>query len=329
MSYTLPTGALEAWLERLAKAYELFVPVDKGGFGPYQGKKPYLRGRTKLSVKEFFLPARETILTFEARPSAIPKPVSGEERPRVVFGVRPCDAKGLSLIAKVFKDDKFFAQRLEKTLLIGLMCEEPERECFGWAMGLDPFAGEGLDVLLFRHKDHYLVKALNKRGEGLVALAETRAASAEDEKALETLRAEFHRRYSLSPMLEKLRAGDLMRMYEGAFWEDLAFACLNCGTCTFLCPTCYCFDIQDEVVGALGVRVRLPDSCMFELYSRHASGHNPRRSPVARFRNRFMHKFKYYLDRYGEVLCVGCGRCVEACPADVNLWDVLQAMSAV
>ena len=326
MFYTLPKEKLATWLSALAESFELFVPVSEEAFDRYQGKI-YLEGKTKIPAKVFFLPWRETILSYQARPGAVPKAVFEPETERVVFGVRPCDAKGVVQIERVFAEDPFFQKRRERTFLIGLVCEEPGSECFGWAMGVDPFSGEGLDLLLLSREKDYLIRTITERAKRLLSLAPVEEAGKEGEEFWQKAQADFQANYPLSPALGKLREKELMALYEAAFWEELALGCLNCGACTFLCPTCYCFDVQDEVVGDQGVRVRLPEACMFELYSRHASGHNPRRAPVARFRNRFMHKFKYYLDQYGEPLCVGCGRCNQECPANVNLWDVVRAMS--
>jgi len=122
---------------------------------------------------------------------------------------------------------------------------------------------------------------------------------------------------------------DLLALYNASFWPQIAEACINCGACTFLCPTCYCFDIQDEVAGTKGVRLRYWDSCMFPLFTLHASGHNPRGQKMQRVRNRFMHKFKYFPDRFGPVSCVGCGRCVKDCPVNIDIREVISLMQAV
>ncbi len=327
MLYALSKTELTGWLEKLAQKYQLFVPISPDGFGPYQGQEPYLEGKTKLSAKEFFLPAREEMLRFQAVPSALPEKITPLTQEVVVFGVRPCDAKGVSLIEKVFERDEFFKARRERTYLIGYLCAHPGRDCFCGAMGVDPFSGQGLEILMVEDDGRFLVKTFSEKGKDLVALSSAKEATKEEEILFDQKKETFLRQFKPAPVLEKLKEKDLLAIYKAPFWEEIAFACINCGTCTFLCPTCYCFDVQDEVVGQEGVRVRLWDACMFSLYSQHASGHNPRCHPAARFRNRFMHKFKYFLDLYGEPLCVGCGRCLEECPANINLWEVITKMA--
>jgi len=117
-------------------------------------------------------------------------------------------------------------------------------------------------------------------------------------------------------------------LFAAPFWEGVSFSCINCGTCTYLCPTCWCFDIQDEVWGKQGDRIRNWDACMFPLFTLHGSGHNPRDKKVQRVRQRFMHKLKYYVDKYGDgVCCVGCGRCVQFCPVNIDIRRVCERMN--
>ncbi len=125
--------------------------------------------------------------------------------------------------------------------------------------------------------------------------------------------------------VEPVRERAMVELFNASFWEDLQFACINCGVCTFLCPTCWCFDIQDEVCGEKGCRVRLWDSCMFPLFTLHGSGHNPRAQKLQRVRQRFLHKLKYYVDKYHNgVACVGCGRCVQFCPVNIDIREVMR-----
>jgi sulfhydrogenase subunit beta (sulfur reductase) len=131
----------------------------------------------------------------------------------------------------------------------------------------------------------------------------------------------------------RIDTGRLKQLLDSAdshpVWEDLSLACVNCGACTFVCPTCHCFDITDETRKGKGARLRVWDTCQFCLYSQHASGHNPRQTSVSRFRNRAMDKFKYTVDMIGEVSCVGCGRCIRECPAGIDIRETVEKLTAV
>ena len=133
---------------------------------------------------------------------------------------------------------------------------------------------------------------------------------------------------SVSVSTDKLKDKVINELFEAPFWDDVGFACINCGTCTYLCPTCWCFDIQDEVLGTQGDRIRNWDSCMFPLFTLHGSGHNPRDKKVQRVRQRFMHKLKYYVDKYNNgVQCSGCGRCVRYCPVNIDIQAFLKLIA--
>jgi sulfhydrogenase subunit beta (sulfur reductase) len=117
-------------------------------------------------------------------------------------------------------------------------------------------------------------------------------------------------------------------LFNADFWDEVQFACINCSVCTFICPTCWCFDIQDETHRNKGVRLRNWDGCMFPLFTLHGSGHNPRSQKLQRVRQRFMHKLKYFVDKYDNgVACVGCGRCIQQCPVNIDIRRVFQLMN--
>ena len=127
---------------------------------------------------------------------------------------------------------------------------------------------------------------------------------------------------------DKLSEKTVTDLFDAPIWDEVAFSCINCGTCTFLCPTCWCFDIQDEVLGKQGDRIRNWDACMFPLFTLHGSGHNPRDEKTQRVRQRFMHKLKYYVDKYkGGPACVGCGRCVQFCPVNIDIRRVFELVN--
>jgi sulfhydrogenase subunit beta (sulfur reductase) len=281
----------------------------------------------KRAPKEMFFPRTEVLFSYRnGEVVAAPLP----DGQRVIWGIRPCDARSFALLDRVFntpeRPDPYYGARRENTLLVGLGCNQPSRTCFCTAVGGAPFSTEGLDVLLTDLGDHCLAESLNERGEALLAGdARFHEASAEDMAAKEQIAVR-----ALAAVNGPSVAGvkeRLDRMYDDPFWDQLQEKCLGCGACTFLCPTCHCFDIQDEAAEGNGRRVRHWDSCQFSLFTRHASGHNPRPSSKERMRQRVMHKFRYFVDNYDEIACVGCGRCVRDCPVNLDIRAVLQAIS--
>ncbi len=171
-----------------------------------------------------------------------------------------------------------------------------------------------------------LMKAITEKGEQVLDQAGWDASG--DADAFDILAKEAEEKISSAietDRIEKLSAKDL---FDAPFWEDVAFACINCGTCTYSCPTCWCFDIQDETKGNNGQRIRNWDSCMSPLFTLEGSGHNPRGIKYQRVRQRFMHKLKYYGDKYNDgIQCVGCGRCIKLCPVNIDIRNVGQTMN--
>jgi formate hydrogenlyase subunit 6/NADH:ubiquinone oxidoreductase subunit I len=167
---------------------------------------------------------------------------------------------------------------------------------------------------------------LTEKGEKLLAAGNW--ADEGDASVFETAKTAAESKIKSFIKTDKLRSADSMALYDAPFWEEEAFACINCGTCTYACPTCWCFDIQDENKGNNGVRMRNWDSCMTGLFTLHGSGHNPREHEYQRFRQRFMHKLKYFVDKYDKgTMCVGCGRCVVQCPANIDIREICNKMN--
>jgi ferredoxin len=256
-----------------------------------------------------------------------------EYPPQAVVGIRPCDAHAFQIVKVNFDNpeyrDPWWIQRFDSTILLGLGCNEPCPTCFCTSAGGGPFDKEGLDALIYDLGDRFLVKGLTERGEEFLGKAEggieaEGVALKEAEGLEESAREKITSRVPTDRLGEKV-VNDL---FDAAFWHDVAFACINCGTCTYLCPTCWCFDIQDEVYGKKNDRIRNWDSCMFPLFTLEGSGHNPRDKKFQRVRQRFMHKLKYYVDKYGNgIQCSGCGRCVRFCPVNIDIRHVAELMN--
>jgi ferredoxin len=276
-----------------------------------------------------FFPRSETLFVFEGGEI---KPGSLPDEQRVVFGLRPCDARAAVMLDNVFIDsdlpDPYYAARRDNTVLIGLACDEPPSTCFCTAVGGGPFEVEGLDLLFTDLGERYLVEPVTERGEALVAehpLFHEATPQDREEKAALAARAGGA---VAGPDVDGLKRR-LDGMYDDPFWDEVHQKCLGCGICSYLCPTCHCFDIADEGGSSNGRRVRNWDSCQFSLFTYHASGHNPRPSGRERMRQRIMHKFRYFVDNFDETACVGCGRCVRACPVNLDIRAVIADIQLV
>jgi sulfhydrogenase subunit beta (sulfur reductase) len=335
----------EEWLgamEGLKEFYKIFGPVKDGDFHtfmPLKGeKKPdFDYGNSRLSPKSTIYPESERMFEYsldETEDDAhIVKESPKDYSPCAVVGIRPCDAHAFQIVKRNFDSpeyqDPWWTQHFESATLVGLGCNAPCSTCFCTQVGGDPFNEEGLDVLLFDLGDRFLVKAITDKGEAF--LEKTAGGSAADDgvlKAAEDLKQPAREKITAAVPTDRLKEKVTTELFDAPFWEEVAFACLNCGTCTYLCPTCWCFDIQDEVQGKQGDRIRNWDSCMFPLFSLHGSGHNPRDNKVQRVRQRFMHKLKYYVDKYQNgVQCSGCGRCVRYCPVNIDIREVCKLMN--
>ncbi len=330
------------FLNGLKDCYRLYGPVRQGdmvNFLPIQdaAEQDLSFQNTTLSPKSLFLPQSERLfeysLAMDKDNAHILKEVPRDSSPCVVIGIRPCDARALELVDVNFDTDKFrdpwWVKAREATTLVGLGCTSPCSTCFCTSVGGAPFDEAGLDVLLTDAGEVFLAKVLTKKGENLL---KTGKAFETAEEALvdraTTIQQEAAAKIVSRVDTSRLAELDTLTLFEADFWEGLHFACISCGVCTYLCPTCWCFDIQDETHGSAGSRIRNWDSCMFPLFTLHASGHNPRGEKIQRVRQRFMHKLKYYVDKYKNgVACVGCGRCVQHCPVNIDIRQVFQLMN--
>jgi len=253
--------------------------------------------------------------------------------PQAVVGIRPCDAFAFQLVKVNFDNpeyrDPWWMQHYESSTFIGLGCNDPCSTCFCTSVGCGPFSEKGLDVLIYDLNEHFFIRSITQKGEA--SLEKMRGGTEADEsriKEAEGVAASAVERISSHISTDKLKDKVATELFDAPFWDEVAFSCINCGTCTFLCPTCWCFDIQDEVLGKEGDRIRNWDACMFPLFTLHGSGHNPRDKKVQRVRQRFMHKLKYYVDKYSNgVACVGCGRCVQSCPVNIDIREVSKLMN--
>jgi sulfhydrogenase subunit beta (sulfur reductase) len=333
-------GAVIDFLDELIGTGQVFAPVLRDEIlclEPVESADEITLEFTnsRQAPKEIFFPRSEVLFSYREG-KVIPVELS-EER-RVVFAMRPCDARSAVLLDNVFDadadeapvggasyQDPYYMNRRRNTVLMGLACNQPMSTCFCTSVGGGPFSTDGLDLLWTDLGDRYLVEAITERGEALIAHSpHMREARSEDidQKAEIAARAE---RAVSGPDVQGVKE-KLDRMYDSAFWQDVHLKCLGCGACTYLCPTCHCFDIVDEGDRDQGRRVRNWDTCQFSLFTLHASGHNPRPSGKERMRQRTMHKFNYFVENFDAIACVGCGRCVRECPVNLDIRAVLNGI---
>jgi len=329
-TYKLNKTKLGDFLEQLAEKFAVYAPLEKGDITAFaeleHGQLPALDFlRTQKPPKDIFYPQTEVILRF-GKDGTKSNEYTG--KPIAVFGARPCDAKGFVIVERVFVDDKYkdnyWLARRDGGLVIALGCSEPLKSCFCNWVGGGPFETTGSDVLATDVGDAFILQPLTEAGKK--ALAEMNSIEKTVDKDIEkaeAIHAEALKSMPKPPTLDSLKTS-LDSLFDDPFWDEFTAKCLGCAACTFSCPTCYCFDIQDESRRGEGVRIRIWDTCQFPLFTKEGSGHNPRKSQMSRLRQRFMHKFSYMFETQGEFGCVGCGRCVTACPVNIDVREFIR-----
>lgn len=317
---------LVACLDQMAQSGGLIAPRAVDGvllYRPVQqaGEIVWEYIRPVLSIKEFFFAPTEPMMRIEKNGNEVRITEILPQEKLVIFGVRPCDARGLLALDALFLEneprDVYYARRRENTTLIGLACEYPGPTCFCTRMGGALDDPHGMDVMLTPQDEEYAVQALTPKGQALLKSWGIEAAvEPAPEREVEA----------------KIPALDAWPpQFEDAFWQQFSERCLSCRACSYVCPTCRCFDVRDEVVfnddaSQVYERIRCWDACTGEPYRRVAGGHNPRPEKGLRLRNRFYCKFYYYPQQYGPLACTGCGRCIESCPVNVDITEVLDYM---
>jgi len=337
----LAKDKLDEFIAKLREEADVYAPARVGAKTTWQEVNgaeglDWDFTNTEMSPKDFFFPQTECMMRFKnSKDDPEGMIMKAEEllpRSRVLLNMRPCDAKAFQVLDMIFvqdemTDDVYWRDKREKTLVAGLACNEPCPTCFCSSVNCGPHHQVGMDLLFVDLGDKLLVKTLTEKGEA--ASADLPPAAAADETKAAELKAAAEAAISSKVSMDNVNAREVLDLYNLPMWDQVHEACLNCGTCTFVCPTCHCFDIQDEVQGQEGRRVRNWDYCMSWLFTMHGTGHNPRGKKKDRVRQRFMHKFKYIpVKRDGEIGCVGCGRCIQMCPVNIDVRQVVDQMNS-
>ena len=337
--YKIAKENLSALFQSIAENQELYLPVEVSGQVNFkawtQDANVSLETlKTVKSPKDAFFPQSENLYTVQREGKKLSiEPQALKEQNFVVFGMKACDIQGVKVLDNVFLSDpidSFYAARREHGTIVAMACHEPEESCFCKAFGID-CAEPAADVATWMVEGELYWKALTEKGEALTKAVESLLVEADgaDAEKLEAEKNAIHTIVEKLPYsnlsLEGWNGDALTEKVNSPVWEELYKPCLACGTCTFVCPTCQCYDIKDYDTGHGVKRYRCWDSCMYSDFTMMAHGNN-RTSQLQRFRQRFMHKLVYYpANNNGMYSCVGCGRCVEKCPASLNIVKVIKA----
>ncbi|KUO58267.1 MAG: hypothetical protein APF84_05360 [Gracilibacter sp. BRH_c7a] len=312
-------------LNTLAEEYKVLVPAkieDTSKFISYKDNVDIiLDENVKLSPKDVFFPQTEKMYKMKTVKTSMElENITDEAGKKLLFGVRSCDMKSLDCFDQVFLTkgyiDEFYKNKRDSVVTIALSCSQPMQTCFCSAMGVDSQKAVGADVQAYDLGDKIGLEAISDEGSKVIELIKGQLT---EEGAEVPQPGEFYLKVDADGVSEKLNG-----MFESPIWDDVSKKCLNCGACTYVCPTCHCFDISQEVRGENVTKYRCWDSCMFGEYTQMAGGHNPRPTKKERVRNRFMHKLNYFPDRYNMLLCTGCGRCINVCPVNLDITSVIK-----
>ena len=334
--YRIAKNRLPQLYARMGTLGDLFLPVKQGGKTNYALWQAGMEGdldtlKTVRSPKDVFFPQSENLYTCHRQDGKISVETEQlQTRPFVVFGVRGCDVQGFAVLDRVFLSDpvdSFYAARRAQGTVVSLACGRPEASCFCGLFGIDCAAPQG-DVVTWLTEDSLYWQPKTEKG---LALTEKLADLLEesDETAVLALQETIREICSRLPLkdlsLEGWGQEAAKTRFDSPLWEQLSGACLACGTCTFVCPTCQCYDIKDYDTGNGVQRYRCWDSCMYSDFTMMAHGNN-RTTQMQRFRQRFLHKLAYFpANNEGMFSCVGCGRCVDKCPSHLNIVKVIKA----
>ena len=313
----------------------LYAPVSRGeqtDFRLITSVEEITTGhvQTVRSVKAVAFPYTEKLFSYKKEKGDITlQEYNPDELPEMlIFGLHPCDAVGFGPLGSIFNwdtKDKPYNERRKRMTLISLACTQSDEYCFCTSVGGGPGNIEGSDIQLTPvQEDGYLAEIITDKGKEWYEKYNSFFGEAVENIRKEDYLVKIPVKFNVEEVGKKMK-----ELFESDIWQLQSERCIGCGACAFVCPTCACFDIQEDSHGNKGSRIRCWDSCGFALFTLHTSGHNPRPTQSQRWRQRLMHKFSYMPERLTVVGCTGCGRCSRACPVDMNLSDNLKMFNSL
>jgi len=325
------TGKL---LNEWSQEFAVFVPSRETGvatMAKWDGKDTSFldwHRNTVIPPKANFLPAMEEMFSFQRDKEGyhIELPPQDEHK-QLIFGIRPCDAKALAILDMTFSDsyqDPYYLSKRKNAVLVGVGCTKPYDSCFCTSLGISPAESTDVDLMLTDIGDEFLIEAITEAGKKLISRSRGLAEANEaDETRAKASKEAAYQKVTRQLDTDNIKQRLLANLENKDYWEKIAAKCLSCGICTFLCPTCYCFDVNDELVKQQGARFRSWDSCAFPVYTEMPM-ENPRVEKWRRVRQRVYHKYEFYPMSFDVTACTGCGRCIRLCPVN---WDITQALN--
>lgn len=328
--------------------YTVYSPQKQEGvresvvFAPWQKGCEIQLAKATVSPKHLLLPQSEVLFRFrhekgeEGKSSAVHlEDTSQQAQPTLLFAARPCDARGFTMVDRPYLQglyaDPYYAKRREGLCVLTLCCNSGCESCFCHWTGGGPSSPEGSDILMTDIAEGLVLQAITEKGRKLLAQSDLPEAGAASDQATE-LRRKAWQSLDKAPDLTEA-PHKLKELADNLdFWTEQSRACLSCGACTYVCPTCYCFSISDERRFSgmeEGVRLRSWDTCMARHFTEEASGHNPRALKAQRLQNRINHKYAGYPENWGSFSCSGCGRCVTHCPVGIDIRHIVLAAIAL
>lgn len=343
--FKLPLDKTGGFFKAVSALRKLYIPVDSDGGARYElwteGKNWSSALNTNRSAKDFFFPQTENLFDMKFNRNSVEVIDTRDEfEDFAVFGVRACDVRSFSILDRVFLSepvDTYYKNRREHGIVISVACRNPAHTCFCSQLDINAADPEGDaacwvydGILYFEPKtekgSRFLEEAAGKCSD-LVACDEKSCAEKVDAAKKEIAEA-LGKNQRLFPETGAFSEENLKNVFSSPLWAGLSEACLGCGTCTFVCPTCQCYDIRDFDTGDGIKRFRCWDSCMYSDFTKMSAG-QPRPTQLERFRQRFMHKLVYFpANNEGIYGCVGCGRCLVKCPISMNIIKVSRALAA-
>ena len=327
---------LDSLFAAISEQNKLYLPVDGKNGANYElyesGKVLSNALNTVRSAKDFFFPQTENLMDFKVDGKNIEVIDTREEcEDFVIFGVRACDVRSFDVLDRVFLAepvDSYYKNRREHGVIMSLACTRPAETCFCGTFGIDAANPQG-DIVCYKTDDSLYMDAKTEKGEKLLGALKNITEEC-DNSAADEQKNIIKERLDKLPLADlkadKFGAGKTDEYFNDPAWAQLSESCLGCGTCTFVCPTCQCYDIKDFITGHGVKRFRCWDSCMYSDFTKMSAG-QPRLTQLERFRQRFMHKLVYYpTNNDGVFSCVGCGRCLAKCPIQMNIVKVMKTL---